>query len=169
MSTDLPYIQELNDIERYTQEFDNLTYLTVKYEESICDEDKFPVCDLKYIARLTYPEILASDEDYLEELMWRINTLLMRMYIKNNNYDRLLSWLNNKISKAITLSGSDSHSQYFQREDKIQYLACYYPVVNFLVEQRDLYQQQKIQLNNLDSIIENIRKMISYRLHQPKS
>ena len=159
-----PNLEELDNLDAFSEELNQFFEWVNRDDSLIHNGEPFPKHELSFFARLTYPEIIVATVEELESLLWRINTLSTRIQVHINLQERALAWLNTRLSKYVTLVNPQLLSSYYAKEDKLQCLGQEYPVVREALRLRDFYFQQKIKLTGLDTIIERVTKMISFRL-----
>ena len=99
--------------------------------------------------------------------MWNLSEALLRIQIEENRINRILSWLNYKLNKALALLPIDFFN-YVERDVKFQLMAKEYAGVRFLLEYKQDYEQQGLYWSQIHENVSKREKIIWYILGKGK-
>lgn len=158
-------IKGLNDIDNISSQFNELIQKLDRDEKIFHLNKDFPVEYINELGVLHYLEIKQKTKEELEELIWKCDYVTKRIVIQTNRVNRILYWINNKLEKAVSLIDPVLLSPYFGNRLKHELLAKHYPVVKILLEEKDEYENQKMNFNNLEEMFKKQSKNIEYYLY----
>jgi len=159
-----PDILQLKGIEGIKVSFENLINV-IDEEESKLYNNPFPFDDLNYIGSLSFQECICYDNNTIAEMIWTIDEVVRRIEIQERRVQKILNWLEGKLAKAIALIPPDLLA-YMDRDIKYQTLAVRYPVVKWLVNERDDYSRQVIHWKHLAKNLEKKSRSLYWWLEK---
>jgi hypothetical protein len=161
----LPAIKGLTDVDALKNQVIDLLAIIDAEEDRLLGGQEFPHDALQEIGTLSYEELICYDNNTLEQYIWELNEIVRRIDIQSNRIDKILNWLNGKLSKAIAMM-PPGLLDYKTQEEKYQLLALEYPVVRYLLDERDDYQRQTLHWRNLNKDMDKKCWSLKYRLEQ---
>jgi len=163
--TKYPDIRRLSDIDHVKSSFVDLMNIIDKEENQLHNDTPFPFGDLNYIGSLSFAECVCYDNDTIAEMIWTIDEVVRRIEIQEGRNQKILNWLEGKLAKAIALIPPENLA-YMDRDIKYQTLAVHYPVVRYLLDERDDYVRQQVHWKNLAKNMEKKSRSLWYVLEK---
>jgi hypothetical protein len=158
-----PKIRGLEDLDGINDQFQNLLSYLDRDEEQLGVNTEFPSEDCNALGSLIWEELLLFDHDTIQEFIWKTGEIIRRIDIQSNRIERILSWIDSKIAKSLAMM-PDNLFNFVEKDVKIQKMALNYSVVKFLLDEKNDYEQQKLQWRNLSKNLEKKERSFWFRL-----
>ena len=134
-------------------------------EGKLHSDAEFPFDDLNRLGSMEYAELVSYDNDTIEEFVWQLDEVVRRIEIHEGRIQKILRFIEEKLAKAIAAVPSDLLA-FQDRDVKCRILASHYPVVQYLLDQKDDYSRQSLHWRGLAKNMEKKAWSLKYRLNK---
>ena len=161
--TKWPKLSGLNDLDNINNQFIDLLMIIDKEESQLTGDTDFPYEHLNHCGNIEYAEMCCYDAGKLERLLWEQDEVVRRIEIQECLIQKVLAWINGKLSKAIALM-PDGLLDYKETDVKYHMLAKHYTVVQYLLTEKEHYNRQMLHWKHLAKNTEKKTRMLWHRL-----
>lgn len=158
-----PAVKGLTDLDNIKNQFIDLLMIIDKEEGQLTGDVDFPYDHLNRYSNIEYAEMCCYDANKLEKMIYQLDEVVRRIEIQEGRIQKVLAWINGKLSKAIALM-PDGLLDYKETDVKHHMLASHYPVVQYLLTEKEHYNRQAIHWKHLAKNTEKKTRMLWYRL-----
>jgi len=162
-ANNFPQNKGLNDLDNIKNQFIDLLMIIDKEENQLTGDIEFPYDDLNHLSTIEYAEMCCYESGKLEEMIWKLDEVVRRIEIQENRIHKVLGWINGKLSKAVAMM-PPGLLDFKETDVKHHMLAQHYPVVQYLLTEKEDYNRQAIHWRHLAKNTEKKTKLMWYRL-----
>jgi hypothetical protein len=158
-------LKQLQDIDNIQGQLIDLFGYIDKEESKLTGEMEFPHDNLTKLGVLSFEELICYGNETLEQFVWELNEVIRRIDIQTNRIDKILGWVIGKLSKAVAMM-PPGVLDYRTQEEKYHLLALEYPVVKFLLEEKEEYQRQQLHWRHMSKNLQQKCWSLKFRLEK---
>ena len=157
-----PDIPKLQDTKEAKEKFDNLIKWIGKDSDAI-RKGRFEFENVNFILGLSFIDIQYSPIDELDRLIMEAESCIVQLQVYENHVDRVLAFVDAELSRAVAMIYPGLLKDQFGKEAKVYTLAEHYPVVAWLRDNGEFYQQYKLNLTGIVKTLEYRRETLIRR------
>ena len=160
-----PDLPQLQTDEGIRNSFHALLGIIDEEEDKLHNNAPFPYDDLNQIGIMEWEELILHDNTSIEEMIWKTDEVVRRIEIQEGRVQKILNWIDGKLAKALSFMPPDLMN-YVERDVKYRTMGNHYPLVRFLLDEKDDYSRLAIHWRHLAKNMEKKSRSLWYRLEQ---